>query len=140
MFSLPRPRSSQLTTSAPASFTLEPTAWNFGASADADDTRTAVSRMVRIDTATRRMEYSLLVLDQPARARRRDRRRARAERTPTEKQVDPGRRGAHQGGGREEERGVAAGEARGMLRATARRPPRRARPAGKRRVGSFVQA
>src|SRR4029453_16981380 len=63
MFSLPRPRSSQLTTRAPALLTAEVAEWNFGASAEAVAAKTmAATNTVAITMIRRDLLMALLSL------------------------------------------------------------------------------
>src|SRR5687768_17382142 len=65
MFSLPRPRSSNLTTRAPVLVTLELTAWNFGAAASAGATASAETAAASTTEAARRRMPLPLHLWQP---------------------------------------------------------------------------
>src|SRR6266508_1595990 len=69
MLSLPRPRSSKLTTRAPSLLTLEVAAWNFGASAQAAVASAKTATMVAVVTAILRMDARMVLPSVGVRAR-----------------------------------------------------------------------
>src|SRR6266511_774395 len=69
MFSLPRPRSSKLTTRAPSLFTLEVAEWNFGAAAQAAVASARTATSVAVVTAILRKDARMVLLSVGVRAR-----------------------------------------------------------------------
>src|SRR6266511_2274129 len=69
MLSLPRPRSSKLTTRVPSLLTLEVAAWNFGASAQAAVASAKTATMVAVVTAILRKDARMVLPSVGVRAR-----------------------------------------------------------------------